>query len=49
MVDEKIVEWRIAVHGTLADHEFEQDPDDIPGGCAVCWRRMEHIDGEGGF
>jgi hypothetical protein len=33
-------EWRKQLHAELTDHDFIQDPDDIPGGCLVCWARL---------
>jgi len=35
------LEWRLALHAELTDHDFIQDPDDIPGGCLVCWTRLD--------
>lgn len=36
--------WRIVFHDEMIpDHEFVQDPDDIPGGCLVCWNRLETV------
>ena len=32
----------IIAHDPLVmGHEFVQDVDDIPGGCAVCWKNLE--------
>ena len=36
-----VFEWRLALHVELTDHDFIQDPDDVPGGCLVCWTRAE--------
>ena len=36
-----LLEWRLELHANLTDHDFIQDPDDIPGGCLVCWTRAE--------
>lgn len=34
-------ESRIRMHNILIkDHEFIQDPDDIPGGCKTCWETI---------
>ena len=35
-----LMDWRMQVHAELTDHDFIQDPDDIPGGCLTCWHRL---------
>lgn len=35
-----VLDWRLQLHAELTDHDFIQDPDDIPGGCLVCWNRL---------
>lgn len=39
----KPLEWLLALHEQMTDHLFEQDEDDIPGGCKVCWSRLEEV------
>ena len=41
---ETVLQSRLRLHAELTDHEFVQDVDDIPGGCATCWERLEAID-----
>ena len=36
----------IAHDPQVLGHEFVQDPDDIPGGRAVCWQHLEGIDAD---
>ncbi len=43
--------WRVGLHDRLQlegvlGHGFVQDVDDIPGGCGVCWLRLEGFEGE---
>jgi hypothetical protein len=36
-----LLDWRLELHAQLTDHDFIQDPDDIPGGCLSCWQTVE--------
>lgn len=39
--------WRILAHDPeVMGHEFVPDPDDVPRGCAVCWKAVEDADFE---
>lgn len=39
-----LLEWRKQLHANLTDHDFIQDPDDIAGGCLICWNRLGEED-----